>query len=154
MFSGLGGTSVFKVFPETQLFTVLCGWLILRVVSPAQNLLICAIILPSWWSGKSNVDSCTPQELCPGTWPTSSPAHLSFHPWLCLVQWVDTSWSPHPSSFLICLIFPQTIIPWPPLQLRGVCTCHAVSHTGPKSGLGTSGQGVRGTVFFWKCRVD
>ena len=35
MFSGLGGTSVLTVFSETQLFTVLFGWLILRVVSPA-----------------------------------------------------------------------------------------------------------------------
>ena len=35
MFSDLGGTSVLTVLPETQLFTVLFGWLSLRVVSPA-----------------------------------------------------------------------------------------------------------------------
>ena len=121
---------------------------------------ICAIILPSWWPDKSNGDSYTLQELCPGTWPTSSPACLSFHPWLCPAQWVasctwvDTSWFPQPSSFLIGLIFPQTVIPRPPLQLE-VCVPAVELATRPRKWAWHLWAGSHRDWFLSKkCGVD
>lgn len=68
--------------------------------------------------------------------PTSSPAHFSGHPSSVLserahLHQVQIPWPQWPSMLLICLIIPQPVILWPPLQPENVCICQAVGSCWP-----------------------